>query len=276
MLARMRVTCASPSSCVTLPFSTSFAAWLAVTSRAFASPASTNRRSTSLRMTGMSAAAITCAISPPITPAPTTAALKTNIAMTLAALLAFELQVAAALVREAGERAAQRAGDLAANEQHVGQPRQRGALLELVVERERDADRLRSGGELDALRAAQPLVFDAQCLSAARLVRGHRLEHEPAPARLARPLERPRGRPLGRQVDDVAEAVDPGGPADRVVPERLRVGGQAGNVDRRRRAAHQPSTSSRIASIERTIRSSRGPSSRASRSRSARPAGVIR
>src|SRR5215216_229976 len=142
MLARMRVTCASPSSCVTLPFSTSFAAWLAVTSRAFASPASTNRRSTSLRMTGMSAAAITCAISPPITPAPTTAALNTNIAVTLATRLALQLHIPAPLADEARQRAAQRSGDLTAHERAVDEPRERMALLQLVVERQRHLDRL--------------------------------------------------------------------------------------------------------------------------------------
>ena len=41
-------------------------------------PARRTARSTSLSTTGMSALAITCAISPPIVPAPTTAALKTN------------------------------------------------------------------------------------------------------------------------------------------------------------------------------------------------------
>ena len=51
-----------------------------LTSRAFASPASTSFWSTSLSRTGMPAAAIAWAISPPITPAPTTAALNTNMA----------------------------------------------------------------------------------------------------------------------------------------------------------------------------------------------------
>jgi hypothetical protein len=46
--------------------------------RAFSIPVSTNFWSTSLSTTGMSAFAIVCAISPPIVPAPTTAALKTN------------------------------------------------------------------------------------------------------------------------------------------------------------------------------------------------------
>src|SRR3954470_10210260 len=73
-------TCASASSWVSFSRLTSLAAWPWLTSRAFSRPLSTNSGSTSLRRTGMSAAATTWAISPPITPAPTTAALKTNMA----------------------------------------------------------------------------------------------------------------------------------------------------------------------------------------------------
>src|SRR5437660_1377659 len=51
--------------------------WPLVTSRAFSRPTSTKARSTSLSTTGMPAAATTCAISPPMVPAPTTAALNT-------------------------------------------------------------------------------------------------------------------------------------------------------------------------------------------------------
>jgi hypothetical protein len=129
MLPRTRSTWASACSCVILPLPASLAAWLAVTSRAFFSPVSTNRRSTSLRMTGMSAAAMTCAISPPITPAPTTAALNTNMAMTLAAGHGLQLHIAAPLAGEARERPAQRGDDLAAHEQRVEQPGERRALL---------------------------------------------------------------------------------------------------------------------------------------------------
>ena len=49
-----------------------------VTLRASASPASTSSSSTSFSTTGMPAAAIVWAIWPPMVPAPTTAALKTN------------------------------------------------------------------------------------------------------------------------------------------------------------------------------------------------------
>ena len=53
--------------------------WAWVTSRALVRPWSTNSCLTSLRTTGMPAEATTWAISPPMVPAPTTAALKTNI-----------------------------------------------------------------------------------------------------------------------------------------------------------------------------------------------------
>src|SRR5262245_9791239 len=138
MFPRMRRTCASPSSWLSLPLLTSLSAWFRVTSRAFSSPVSTKRWSTSLRMTGMSAAAMTCAISPPITPAPTTAALNTNMAMTLAADHGLQLHIPAAFAEEAVERPAQRRGHLAAHEQRVHEPRRRGAVLDLVVERQRD------------------------------------------------------------------------------------------------------------------------------------------
>src|SRR5829696_3549652 len=69
---------ASACSWVSFSFLTSLAVWPWVTSRAFSRPLSTNSCLTSLRRTGMSAEAMTWAISPPMTPAPTTAALKTN------------------------------------------------------------------------------------------------------------------------------------------------------------------------------------------------------
>src|SRR5215210_4487944 len=69
---------ASACSWVIFSFLTKRASWPCVTSRALCSPTSTNFWSTSLRTTGMSAAAIAWAISPPIVPAPTTAALKMN------------------------------------------------------------------------------------------------------------------------------------------------------------------------------------------------------
>src|SRR5215216_7774828 len=177
MLPRIRWIWASPCSCVSLPLPTSFAAWLCVTSRALSSPASTNRRSTSLRMTGMSAAAMTCAISPPMTPAPTTAALNTNMAMTLAAGHGLQLHIPAALAGEAVERPAQRRDDRTAHEQEVHQTRDRGALLDLVVQRERDRRMVRAGGERDPLGPAHAAVLDGERLARPRLEGLDALDH---------------------------------------------------------------------------------------------------
>src|SRR5215211_1209025 len=71
---------ASASSWVIFSFFTRLPSCASVTCRAFSSPVSTNSCFTSLRSTGMPADATTWATSPPIVPAPTTAALKTNIA----------------------------------------------------------------------------------------------------------------------------------------------------------------------------------------------------
>ena len=73
----------SASSWVIFSFATRPPSWPWVTSRAFSGPWSTNFCLTSLRTTAMPADAITWAISPPMVPAPTTAALKTNIARRL-------------------------------------------------------------------------------------------------------------------------------------------------------------------------------------------------
>src|SRR4051812_10462647 len=102
----------------------------------------------------MSAAAMTWAISPPITPAPTTPALKTNMARTLvrvaggtAPVLAFEaeLDLRLALVGEAGHSAPQRVGHRPAHEQQVDDRRDRRAVPDPVLERERDRHRVRAG-----------------------------------------------------------------------------------------------------------------------------------
>jgi hypothetical protein len=69
---------ASACSWVIFSFETSLSSCDLVTSRDFSSAWSTNFWSTSLTTTGMSALAITWAISPPIVPPPSTAALKTN------------------------------------------------------------------------------------------------------------------------------------------------------------------------------------------------------
>src|SRR6185437_13562979 len=79
MFAITSATRASACSWVIRSFFTCPASWPWVTARAFSSAASTNFWSMSLTTTGMSAAAIAWAISPPIVPPPTTAALLTNI-----------------------------------------------------------------------------------------------------------------------------------------------------------------------------------------------------
>src|SRR3954466_3893975 len=77
---RPRISCACASACSWVSFSfftrRPSCAW--VTCWAFSRPWSTNFWSTSLSTTGTSALAIAWAISPPIVPAPTTAALNTN------------------------------------------------------------------------------------------------------------------------------------------------------------------------------------------------------
>src|SRR5215208_1229571 len=274
MAARIRSVCASAASWESLPFLTRLAPWRADTSRALSRPVSTKRCSTSLRMTGMPAAAMTCAISPPITPAPTTAALKTNMAGTLASPFSVPLQVPAPFAGESGEGPLERRLDLAADEEAVDEPRRRRLLLELIVQLERDVDAVAGGLERDLLRAAQALVLDRERLAHARLIGGHLLEHAAAAARVAVPHEPALRGPALRERRDVLEAVDPRRPADRVVPERLGLGGEPGDLDRRRGAAHarRPSTSPRIASIERAMRSRRGSRSAAREASSRRPA----
>src|SRR3954471_21188846 len=213
----MRSVWARAPSSSSLPFSTSLAAWRSVTSRAFSSPASTNFASTSLSTTGTSAGAITWAISPPMTPAPTTAALKTNMAVTLAS--AAELAFRRELVGEAGERAAQRVRELAAQEG----PAQRGqALLGLHLERERDARLLEPGLEDHAPDAAHPGVLDLQHLPQPRLEPRDPLGDPALASGRGVPQDAAAHvRPVALELDEVAEAVHPRRPAGPVVPERL-------------------------------------------------------
>ena len=70
--------CVSACSWVIFSLATSPPSWAWVTCLAFSRPASTNSCFTSLRTTGVPDDAITWAISPPMVPAPTTAALFTN------------------------------------------------------------------------------------------------------------------------------------------------------------------------------------------------------
>ncbi len=70
--------CCAACSAVILPFSASLLICPLVTLRASSRPACTSASSMSFSTTGMPAAAIVWAICPPIVPAPTTAALNTN------------------------------------------------------------------------------------------------------------------------------------------------------------------------------------------------------
>src|SRR5215218_8700655 len=220
----------------------------------------------------MSAAAITWAISPPITPAPTTAALNTNMTRNLA-----ELDLGLALVGEAAEGAPQGVGHGPAHEQQVDRRGERIAVLDLVLERERHLDVLGPRREGDPLTPAERLVLDFDGLAGTDLVGDHALLDHPAAARWGRPQQAGADlRPLALELDDVPEAVDPRGPAGRVVPERLGLGRPAGHEDGGPCAAHQQRSSVRMARIEPAMRSRRGPSSEASRRRSAWPASVTR
>src|ERR1700761_5517249 len=89
MLPITSATRASACSWVIRSFFTCPASWPWVTARAFSSAASTNFWSMSLTTTGMSAAGMARAISPPIAPPPTTAALLTNIRLDPSLILWF-------------------------------------------------------------------------------------------------------------------------------------------------------------------------------------------
>src|SRR5690348_9465584 len=208
MRERISSRCASASCWLSLPFFTRLASWRSVTSRAFSRPWSTNFWSTSLRITGRSAAATTWAISPPMTPAPTTAALNTNMALTLAS--AAELPLRCELGVEAPQRAAQGVGHRAADEEQIHDRREQVAVLDAVLELQRDLHRLRLRLERHALSALDACVLHGEALARAHLVGEHRLGH-PA-ATVGRRVPQAPGalaRPVVVERDDVAEAVDP-------------------------------------------------------------------
>src|SRR4051812_37147899 len=203
--------------------------------RAFSRPWSTNSGLTSFSTTGMSTLAMVQAISPPIVPAPTTAALNTNMCRKTV-LWSFrgagrllrlerELGVAVALARVAAQRAPQRVAQRATDEQQVGDEEQWALALEVVLELELDDHPVALGAEGDPLTARELLVLDLGLLTPARLVAEHALEH-PAPA-LGPGLPDQHAPALGPAVlalDYGAEAVDPRRPAVEVVPERLGLG----------------------------------------------------
>src|SRR3954465_13748700 len=190
MRSRTPATWTPAASSSSLPRPTSLPTCFLVPFRASVSPASTRSSSTSLSTTGMPAEAMVWAIWPPMVPAPTTAALKTNMFRT--ALLRKRkgrrlyagVAVRSQLRGEAPQRALERLALRAADEQQVERAELAAALLELVVELERDRHALGMRDEGDALRAADPHVLNRERLPDARLVGGDLLEDAPAPLRI--------------------------------------------------------------------------------------------
>src|SRR4051794_31890992 len=167
----------SESSCEIFSFSTRRPSCPSVTCRAFSRPLSTSFWSTSLSTTGISAAANVWAISPPIVPAPTTAALNTS--MTGERLpprsgteLAGEPRLLLGLHGEAAQGPAQGVPDGAADEDDVRQRAQRPVARELVVEPQLNPGPLGHLGEGDRLPAGEGVLLDLR-----RDVLGAALDH---------------------------------------------------------------------------------------------------
>src|SRR3954452_3236961 len=215
-------TCVRACSSLSLPLSTSWAVWASVTLRAAARPVRTSSSVTSLRITGTPAAAIVCAIWPPIVPAPTTAALKTNMGsccssaaatrgsrrLSTGVLCRCQPLLVAQLDGEAPQRALERLPLRPADEHEVDHGQEALALLELVVELERDLHAALVRREDDALGAADLLVLDPDGLPAARLVGHHALDHAAAAAGVRVPQHARAGpRPLALDRGDVLEPV---------------------------------------------------------------------
>src|SRR4051794_31320903 len=154
-------TAASACSWVSFSFLTRRPNCPAVTLRASVRPASTNSCLTSLRTTSIPAAAMVWAIWPPMVPAPTTAALNTNMPRTL--LLARGFAIRGALTGEARQGAGQRLALARADEHGVHQEGQgpEPLLLELVAQPEGHAHPVvAGGGERDRLGAGHGRVLD--------------------------------------------------------------------------------------------------------------------
>src|SRR3954453_16712225 len=154
MRSRIAATCSSACSRVIFSFLTRDPVWIFDTSSAFVRPWSTNFWSMSLRTTGMPAELMTWAISPPIVPAPTTAALVTNMAARLQGGLILRF------CREAPESAFQSHCERPADEQHVGQAAQRAALGERVVQAQDHVGAVGGGFEAGALDRGHLVVVD--------------------------------------------------------------------------------------------------------------------
>src|SRR2546423_327973 len=173
---------ASACSWVIFSFFTRPPSWPCVTCWAFSRPWSTNFCSTSLSTTSRPAAAITWAISPPIVPAPTTAALNTYIGppKRLLGLVRLQARLFRRFGGEAPARPAQGVADGAADEEEVGERGKHPRAGEPVVERQLE-DGATAVVELEAgaLDAVQPLLEDLG-LEAVRRVAPHDLLRHPA------------------------------------------------------------------------------------------------
>src|SRR3954451_7425584 len=150
MRPRISATCWSACSWVIFSFLTCDPVWIFETSSALVRPWSTNFWSMSLRTTEMPAELITWAISPPIVPAPTTAALVTNMAARLQRCLVRSLR------GKPPQSAFQSHRERAADEEDVGQAAQRATARELVVELHDDGPDV----EPERLPAAQLILED--------------------------------------------------------------------------------------------------------------------
>src|SRR4051794_8372404 len=241
--------CSSACSWVSFSFLTRRPNWACVTCVAFSRPWSTNFWSTSFSTTSTSAAASTWAISPPIVPAPTTAALNTNMAgETLRSLRrggtadwprgapgrlqrGFLGRLGGEPLERAGERVVLRAAD----EDEVDEVAQRVPALELVIERQGEgggAVVVRGGGEFGGLGADQLLLEHLGGERGRRFGVLDPLGHDPAAGRDRTPDDLRAGlRPALVDPVDVPEAVDEGGPAADVGPQL--VGARGRQVDDR-------------------------------------------
>src|SRR3954454_12671499 len=244
MRPTISATWALPSSSVIFSLETSRPIWPSVTLPASVKPASTNSCLTSLRTTSIPAAAMVWAIWPPMVPAPTTAALKTNMARTLWAAGRFSFR--GELAREPGQRAGKRLTLARADEQRVHHRREGAelALFEAIAQLQGQPHPLLvQRGERDRLRAGHRRVVDLGHLLDPRLL-AHDLLHDAAAAAGGPvPDDRPLRGPAGIGAGHVVEAVDEGRPAAGVVPQRLGVADPAWDDDLRARFHVQSSAS---------------------------------
>src|SRR4051794_28363656 len=187
---------------------------------------------TSLSTTSNPAAAIVWAICPPMVPAPTTAALNTNMFRDSS----FELEIGGRphLAPEAREGALERVAHRAPHEQEIDYSRNAAVLLYGVVQLEGHSGCVVAGPEPDGLAAVDLLVLDLHGLSDAGLEADDALQDAPPASRLRIPHDHRSGlpRPALLDLEHVPHAVHEGRPAARVVPQLLGVArGDAGELE---------------------------------------------